>query len=261
MWPFDGSLRPDVLRICRDAVELWTRTPSGLALDRRDALDRPMDLGALESAIVRLYEGRSSPQGSERIDAIVESAWLPVILLAPGPQRRRFAAVESLLMERLSELYDTAEDRVAQWQLRIEGLAGDTHVCGFGLRTRLRDSLTRALGVVGVVPASLQPAWSWGLAQESQRAVAKHSGWWFWQESDRTLLAGLRRGHVVSLHPALAPMHDDFDARAVAALEAGRTGADASALILVGGWLAPRSIAETGTWSGVTSPAAAKQHR
>jgi hypothetical protein len=256
VWPFDRSARTDVLRVCRAAVEHWTPTPAGLALHRREPLERPMEVVPLEDAIVRLFANSGTPVATpRRVDAVIESAWLPVMLLAPGTERRQVAAIEALLRERLAALYDTSDDPVARWQLRIDGLPGDRQVRGYGLPMRMRECMARGLSVAGVEPASLQPAWAWALAHASQRATRRHTGWWFWQESDRTLLAGLARGRVVSLHPALAPMGEHFDPRAAAAAEAARTGLELPDSLIAGGWHAPVTPAGGASWSSVASAA------
>ena len=247
---FERADRRDVLRVCRGAVEHWARTAAGLVPRGREALARPRDIVALEDAIVRLF----ADAPPRRVDAVIESAWLPVMLVAPGPERRRLSAIEALLRERLAVVHDTDDEPVAQWRVQVDGLPGDRQLPGYGLPVRVREAIVRGLGACDVAPTSLQPAWAWARGQASLRATRRHTGWWFWQESDRTMLAGLSRGRVVSLHPALAPMDDGFDAHASAACEAARTGAVLGDAILASGWDAPRTPFAAATWACVAVP-------
>ncbi len=249
MWPFERWRSADVLRVCRGSVEHWVRQHAGLVLEQREILERPMDAAALEDAIARLFAGAS---GRRVVDIILESAWLPVMLLAPSSRQRKVADLEALLRERLMALPDSAE-AASQWQIQIDGLPGDAHVCGYALPVRLREGLTRTLRDVGAKVRSLQPALAWARTQHSQRATRRHSGWWLWQESDRTLLVGLRRGHMQSLHPALPPMTEHFAPQTAVDCEAARTGLPAREPMLVGGWLAPAGLVTATAWQGVAA--------
>ncbi len=252
MWPFERWRETDVLRVCRDAAEHWASQPAGLVRQQREPLAPPLDVPALEDAIARLFAGT---RGRRRLDVVIESAWLPVMLLAPGAALRHVADLEALLREALVGLYEPGDTTMAQWQLQIDGLPGDEHVCGYALDVRLREGVMRALHAAGVTACSVQPVWAWARAHASQRATRGHSGWWLWQESDRTLVAGLRRGRVQSLHPAMAPMNEHFDLRATVAAEATRTRLPATDPLLIGGWLAPPAVANAAGWHAVSASA------
>ena len=255
MWPFDRSNRDDVLRVCRGGVEHWTRTSAGLTLHRRETFERPMDVVALEDAIVRLFSGNNAPPvRPQSVHIVIESPWLPIMLLAPSAELGNVGAIERRLRECLAELYDAADDPVARWLLQVDGLPGDRHVCGYGLPTRVRECIPRALSATHVHAASLQPAWAWARTQHSQRATRRHTGWWLWQESDRTLVAGMTDGRVTSLHPGLPTMDKHFDAPAVVAVEAARIGSSTLEPIIAGGWHAPPTLAKRVRWLGVDTP-------
>lgn len=250
MWPFDRWMNADVLRVCRDSVEHWADGPGGLVLRRHEPLAAAMDASALQDAIGRLFADASHPR---RVDAVIESAWLPVMLLAPGPEHRRVSDLEALLRKRVAALHDLDDASIAQWQVQIDGLPGQARVCGYALPVALRAAVTRATAAAGVAVRSLQPAWAWARAHASQRATRAHSGWWLWQESDRTLVANLFQGRVRSLHPAIAPMNERFDLTAIIGAEAVRHGLAATSAVVMSGWVAPTLVAKPARWLGVAA--------
>jgi hypothetical protein len=250
--------RSGVLRVCRDAIELWARAPGGLALQRREVLTTTMAVPALEDAVARLF---AAPGGARRVDVVLESCWLPIMALHPSSRQRDVAALESLLRERLAVLHESGEDPVGRWALQVDGLPGEAVVLGYGLPARARDGVTRALRNAKVQALSLQPALAWARAHDSQRPAHRHSGWWFWQESDRTLVMGLARGRGTSLHPALPPLHDGVDVAAIAAAEAARTGTSPGDSVLVGGWSEPRLPGRASRWLGVAATTASAPAR
>lgn len=255
MWPFERISSSGVLRVCRNAIELWASAPGGLALQRREVLATAMAVPALEDSVARLF---AAPGGARRVDVILESCWLPIMALHPSSRQRDVTALESLLRERLALLYESGEDPVGRWALRVDGLPGEAVVLGYGLPARVRDGVTRALRDAKVRASSLQPALAWARAHDSQRLARRHSGWWFWQESDRTVVMGLARDRVASLHPASPPLHEGVDVAAIAAAEAARTGTSPGDSVFVGGWSEPRLPGRAARWLGVAAtPAAA----
>lgn len=246
MWPIDRWRDAVVLRVCRDAVERWEPAASGLCMRAGEPLARPMDAGALETAVTRLFA--PAAPAPRRVDVVAESAWLPVVPLGTGAGRGDLAGMEALLSERLAAFFDGADDPVADWTLLIDGLPGEAGACGYGLRPRVHEALARGLRAGACTPASVQPAWTWARRHASQRGVRRHSGWWLWQESDRTLVARLERGRVLSLHPAAAPVDAHAQVRDIVAAEAARLGADARAPVLAGGWRRPQGLAPAVRW-------------
>jgi len=248
VWPLERISNSGVLRVCRDAIELWASTHGGLALQRREALATAMAVPALEDAVARLYV---VPGGVRRVDVVLESCWLPVMALRPSLRQRNTAALESLLRERLAPLYDSVADPVGRWALQVDGLPGEALALGYGLPARVRDGITHALHNAKVRALSLQPALARARAHESQRPAHRHSGWWLWQESDRALVMGLERGRCTSLHPASPPLQDGVDVSASAAAEAARASTSPGDSIIVGGWSEPRLPGRDVRWLGV----------
>jgi hypothetical protein len=250
VWPFEQIANSGVLRVCRDAIELWARAPGGLVLQRREVLATAMVVPALEEAVARLF---AVPGGARRVEVVLESCWLPVMALHPSSRQRDVAALESLLRERLAGLHESGEDPVGRWALQVDGLPGEPIVLGYGLPARVRDGITRALRNAKVQALSLQPALAWARSHVSQRLARRHSGWWFWQESDRTVIMGLYRGRGTSLHPASPPLQDGADVATIAAYETARTGTSPGDAILVGGWSEPRLPDGAARWLGVAA--------
>lgn len=260
MWPFERMSNSGVLRICRGTIEHWSPAPGGLSLQCGEVLATAMNLRALEDAVARLFSIPRGP-GASRVDVVLESSWLPIMALQPSSRQRDVAALESLLRERLAHLHESGDDPVGRWALQVDGLPGERVVLGYGLPGRVRDSVMRALRSANVQALSLQPALAWARAHDSQRPARRHSGWWFWQESDRTVVMGLERGRATSLHPASPPLHDGADAAALAASEAARTGTSPGDSILVGGWSEPQVPARGARWLGVASTRASTPER
>ncbi len=253
MWPFERMSKSGVLRICRDAIELWVLAPGGMALQRREVLATAMNLPALEDAVARLFAVPWGA-GARRVDVVLESCWLPIMALHPSSRHRDVAALESLLRERFAHLHESGEDPVGQWALQVDGLPGEAVVLGYGLPARVGDCIARALRSAKLQALSIQPALAWARAHDSQRLARRHSGWWFWQEADRTVVMGLERGRTTSLHPAILPLHDGVDLAAIAAAEAARTGTSPGGSVLVGAWSEPRLPDRGARWLGVASP-------
>lgn len=260
MWPFERMSKGATLRVCRDAIELWVLAPAGLALQRREVLATAMNLPALEEAVARLFAAPGNAD-ARRVDVVLESCWLPVMALHPSSRHRDVAALESLLRERLAHLHESGEDPVGRWALQVDGLPGQAVVLGYGLPARVRDGVSRALRSAKVQALSLQPALAWARAHDSQRLARRHSGWWFWQESDRTVAMGLERGRPTSLHPAIPPLHDGADMAAIAASEAARTETNPGGFVLIGGWSEPRLPGQGARWLGVAPTHAAAPAR
>lgn len=260
MWPFETMSKGGVLRVCRDAIELWGPVPGGLALQYRQALAPAMSPPALEDAIARLAAATRDAHAG-RVDVVLESCWLPVMALHPSSRHRDVAALESLLRERLAHLHESGDDPVGRWTLRVDGLPGEAIVLGYGLPARVRDGVTRALRNARMQARSLQPALAWARTHGSQRPARRHSGWWCWQESDRTLIMGLQRGRSTSLHPASLPLQDGVDVAVMAAVEAARTGTSPGHDVLVGGWSQPRLAGREARWLGVAAPEASAPPR
>ena len=102
MWPFDRIGRgPDneVLRIGRIAAERWARSSAGLTVTASAALPtgRSLKPSDLAPAIAELY--RDKP--SAGISLVLESAWLPIMLVDTGTSVLSTRQIQMLVRHRL----------------------------------------------------------------------------------------------------------------------------------------------------------------
>lgn len=225
MWPFERQR--DVLRIGKLAVELWGREAGGLVKRRGVTIEGSVDLrGAVQLAL----EGESPTRAP--VDVVVESAWMPVLLLEPGPQLLRREHVEALLRHRLARVYDERSEAVSNWALQLDHRPGEAYGLGFGLPPSVRAAIEAGAQASGRPLASLQPAMQWA------RRVAKPcEGWWLWLEQDRAVLAWLERGRVAALHAAADIPRDAAALACLVRIEAARAGVGTpEAPVLLSGW-------------------------
>ena len=172
------------------------------------------EAGELVAAIAQLYP--APPNAG--IEAVLESAWLPVMRVETGGTLVSDAQAIALVQHRLQRLYDTPRDPVAGWEVRVDFRAGDAYALGFGLSPRVHSALRQAADRAGFKWRAITPAWQWGWNRAWQRASRQAAGlsentaaWWGWLEQDRLMLAHVENadgGHVpllASLHAGLAP--------------------------------------------------------
>jgi hypothetical protein len=198
VWPFDR--RCDVLRVGRDRVERWTSARRGLMLHSQQALSaRPFEAAALQTAVTQLlHDG----ERTRAVDVVVESAWLPLLLIEPGSALLSRMEVEALLSHRVTTVFG-APGAGDAWELIVEHRAGDRQGLGFALASTVRIALLASLRAADCRVSSIQPAFTWGRAHFGSKVPG--DGWWLWQERDRTLVALLRKRRVVALN-AGAPL-------------------------------------------------------
>lgn len=243
MWPFERQR--DVLRIGKLAVELWGRESGGLVKRRGATIDGSVDLrGAVQSAL----QGASPMRAP--VDVVVESAWIPVVLLEPGPQLLRREQVEALLRHRLARVYDERTEAVANWALQLDHRPGDAYGLGFGLSPSVRAAIEAGVQASGRPLASLQPAMQW-----ARRITKPRDGWWLWLEQDRAVLAWLERGRVTALHAAADLLRDEAAVARLVRIEAARAGVSVpEAPVLLSGWEQPFGMGEGASqWLGAGS--------
>ncbi len=243
MWPFERQR--DVLRVAKHAVELWAREAEGLIRRRGVTIDGSADLrGAVQLAL----EGESPTRAP--VDVVVESAWMPVVLLEPGPQLLRREQVEALLRHRLARVYDERTEAVSNWALQLDHRPGDAYGLGFGLPPSVRAAIEAGAQASGRQLASLQPAMQW-----ARRIARPREGWWLWLEQDRAVLAWLERGRVAALHSAADLPRDAAAVARLVRIEAARAGVSAPAApVLLSGWEQSFAMGEgTLPWLGVGS--------
>lgn len=247
MWPLDLLLRSrDVLRIGRDAVEWWSSGADDLTLEGRQLLQLPESPAApaLAEALALLFEATS---GRERgsIDIVLESAWLPVMLLPADQSLWTTSRLQALLRHRLADLYDGANDPVATWGLRVDHRAGEAQALGYGLAQSIRAAVIEACAAVELRVASVQPALAWGLRQMEPAVRRASDTWWVWAEQDRAIICRLQRGRVTAINAGAPVPSDAAHARRLAEIEAYRYGLEPpSRLTIAAGWPSPvRSVA------------------
>jgi len=244
VWPFDR--KRDVLRVGRLSVELWRSQPEGLVRAHAVAIGSRDDLSAgLKALLETQSESRTS------LDVVVESAWLPVVLLETGHEVWAQDAVEGLLRYRLARVYDERDDAVASWELRFDHQPGERFGVGYGLSPRVRAAVDEACAEVGFTVASLQPALQWGMRRSSPQ-----SGWFVWLEHDRAIVAFLEKGQVTAMQPAAELPGNPAHLTKMLRLEQLRAGiGSAPVSVALAGWDAPSSLqAAAGVnWHGVAA--------
>lgn len=257
MWPFER--RHDVLRIGRERIELWASTARGLVLrDQEPLAARAFDTAAARAAVAVLL-AHAQAGSSRTIDVVLESAWLPVLPIEPGPALLSRAQVEALLRHRVTQVYGPSDELGGAWALMVDHRAGDRFGLGFALPSSLRTALLDAVIASKRKVVSMQPAFAWGRSR--LRGGAAREGWWLWAEQDRTLVAFARGGRFHALNAA-APLVTSLEQAArLAGIEGIRQGiAVNDAPVVVSGWQkAPSSLARD-TPSGVSWVSVAAPH-
>lgn len=270
MWPFVRSFKHiistslagkpagEVLRVGRHTVQRWSVDDDQLrgrrditALSLTASADFPADTwspkslptDALSEALNKLYP--TPPQND--IEIVLESAWLPLMLVETAGVLVSDAQAIALLRHRFARLYDSPNDPVATWDVRVHFVAGGELALGYGLSPQVKGALTAAADALGLKVAAIASAWDWGW-QRAQLAnmLPAQSGWWGWQEQNLWMLGRIdvenSAPQLKSLHPGLS-WRDTPQAFAQTVLtEARRLGIDqVPEDIRIGGW-APVSI-------------------
>ena len=226
MWPLDFKLRRprDVVRIGRQRVERWAMSAQGFVLREHRSIDPhdAPDAGELGSALRALLHARGAP-----IDVLLESAWLPLMLLPAGPAQWSPHKLQALLRHRLGQLYDGGSDPVQAWEFRLDHRPGDARALGYGLAPSVRQAVVDAAAATGQHVASLQPAFAWGWRHlKSQRRVegGAEAAWWLWIEQDRCIVCRFVRGRIEALNAGAGVPQDAQQALRLIEVEASREG-------------------------------------
>ena len=261
MWPFDRIGRgPDneVLRIGRIAAERWARSSAGLTVTASAALPtgRSLKPSDLAPAIAELY--RDKP--SAGISLVLESAWLPIMLVDTGTSVLSTRQIQMLVRHRLGLLYGASDDPVSGWDVRVEHRAGDRHALGYGLSGRLKDVLLATAQSVGIEWRAMTPAFDWGRQQLRPDArLRQQPGWWVWTEQDRLLVARMASGRVVGLNPGAQSADAQDAVLDHVRTEQVRLGLEPNTdPVLVGHWgpsRAPKRLVDRVVWRGLGASA------
>lgn len=270
MWLLER--RRDVVRIGRAQVEWWACEPEGLVLRAQQPLDGAAvgDVAALEAALSQVLD-RTGADGSlrkpsPRLDAVLESAWLPVLALDIGQALWSRRQLEALLRHRLGQLY--GEREVQAWDLQLDHRAGDAHGLGYGLAPVVKQAVDRAVAAAGVRLASLQPALAWGWQRLKTHRRRRRTGWWLWLEQDRSLVGRVECSRLSLLNAGAPVPCDGAQALRLIEIEAVRQGVSETQLSgVVAGWAHAhgahsKQLEERGmSWVGVAAgPDAALDH-
>ncbi|MBB2486997.1 hypothetical protein H5407_17345 [Mitsuaria sp. WAJ17] len=191
---------------------------------------------AVEAALQ--LEGTEEPYHS--VVAVLESAWLPVMLVPLGPDLWSRGHAGQLLRHRFGDVHGLD----GQTEVHMDFRAGEAQVLGYALARPVKEALLSSAMAAAVEVASLQPAFVWGREFLSRRGGRQADGhgdrpgaWWVWSEQDRTLVALLRDGRVMSLNPGASQVSDLEGAKRCAALESLRLGGlMKDAPVLAAGW-------------------------
>lgn len=262
MWPFDGSFLPwfarrhDVLRVGRDRAELWAWSADGLVPLAHESLpDGPPSAANLQAAVRSLLLQRASRRPP--VDVVLESAWLPVLALDPGPALLSRRAVEALLLHRVSSVHGAPASGGA-WQLRVEHRAGDSYGIGFALAPEFRSTIVDAFAGVSCRVASIQPALSWGRARLPGRQT--RDAWLAWLEQDRTLVVRMSNSRVRAMNPAAPAVTTTAQVRRLIDIDVLRQG-ELDAQVIAAGWSTGQTDAQGVTWVPVAATASAPDVR
>lgn len=246
MWLLER--RRDVLRIGRERVELWQRSPAGLALQDQRTLE-PADApaaGVLEAALHQLFTRPSAERASRRMDVVLESAWLPVMAFELGEVLWPRERIEALLRHRFGQWYGDSE--VQAWHLRLDHRPGDPAGVGYGLAPAVQRAIDSAAQAAGIRLASLQPAFAWGWQQLRRRRKGGR-GWWLWLEQDRSLIAWVERRRVRFLNAGGSMPGDEASTLRLLQVESLRQGvSELNVCGVVAGW--PNAVVDAGLREG-----------
>lgn len=214
----------DVLRVGRHTVQRWGAINAGaakratnMALTLQASAELPAEvwstpsspaswpIAALTEALAQVYP--SAPQGG--VEVVLESTWLPVMLAQTGGVLVSEAQAAALLRHRLAQLYDSPNDPVALWDVRVDFKPGDELALGYGLSPQVSSALNQAASRLGFKFTHLTPAWAWGWQRaQADGCFADDALWWGWWEQDRLLLGRVEGkgspAELKSLHPGLA---------------------------------------------------------
>jgi hypothetical protein len=208
VWPLDRNAGHEYLRVGPHAVERWKDARGALSLEASQALqpDAVAQAQVLVAAVRALYSNKPE----KKVTLLLESAWLPVMLVDTGSTPLSSVQFDALVRHRFGLHYGDMRDPVSAWELRIEHQAGRRHALAYGLSPRIKQALIEAGEASGVKWDAMLPAIGWGrqrLRPAAPRASA--TAWWAWQEQDRLLVARTARNEIVGFNSGAARFDDE----------------------------------------------------
>jgi hypothetical protein len=216
--------RRDVLRIGRERAEHWAWAGTRLELGREHVLaGRGGGEAALEAELRAWLQPLAGRAPTRTVDVVLESAWLPVMLLELGRGLCSRSQAENLMRHRLAQLYANPGEPASPWQLQLDHRVGDGQAMGYGLAPTVRQAVLGALAAAGLRAASMQPAFAWAWRRFERRRSLRQ-GWWTWIEQDRAMVCRIERGRVTAMNAGAAVPADDEQAARLVAIEAARIG-------------------------------------
>ena len=240
MWPLERMRGRDIVRVGRDRVERWGPSPQGLILKGRQSLSHAgkPNASSLTPAVNALFKDAEIVRD---VDLVLESAWLPVMLLQVGTALWSTTQVEALLRHRLGQLYPERGEPMSAWEVQLDYRAGDARGLGYGLSPSVKDALATAAATTGCRWTSLQPAFAWGWQRCKARGRSARL-WWIWTEQDRALVARVEAGRLIDLNPGVTLPRDESQWTRLIDIEALRFGVSSDdAPITVAAWQTPSS--------------------
>jgi hypothetical protein len=245
VWPLRGSATTDFVRVGRQSAQRWSQTPQGLLHLATESLGEE-EAGGTSSLLTALTAlvgpgdlaaaTHTSPQSHSHL--ILESVWLPVILVELGTSTWAADQARALVRHRLRGLYDGAQEQFNDGEVRVDFRPGDRYAVGYAVPTSVMDTVNRVASLFGLRWASLQPAFAWGWERGwARRKWPLGQGWWIWNEQDRSLVACVDDGRVFTLNSGAARCVDDADAAQAVRVETLRCGAKCDGWpMVVAGW-------------------------
>ena len=239
MWLFDKLGPRDCVRLSRDAIERWVGVSGGMKLAASHALD-----GAglpQPSTLLAVLRAMYPTPHRAGVDLVLDSTWLPMLLVDTGGVLWSRPQVEALVRHRLGLLYDDGAAKVSTWNLRVDHRAGERYALGAGLPQDLRQSLSNAAREVGLRGAVLTPAFHWGLQRlRPSRGWPGRTGWFVWLEQDRAIVSRFDRGRLTGFNAGAPQCEDADDVERLIQTESCRLGIEAKREpVVVGAWGMP----------------------
>ena len=239
MWRRRGHRLGEVLRLGAESAQRYRHSGGGLHLVAEHEWLTPgvppMDV------VAGAIEGLWREPIHDAVTAVIESAWLPLMLVDTGGAGWRMAFLEALLRHRFSLLYDDAGTTVAEWDVRVDHRPGETWALGYGCSPRLMATLTESARKCGFKWRAVEPGWSWGwqLVRPSLEWPGGN-GYWAWREQDRVLLGRFSNGRPVMLNTAAVGCNGPAAIEAAVEIEARRNGWTSDGLpVVVADWCSP----------------------
>ena len=253
MWRFDLSSATGLVRIGRHAVERWDGVPGRLEPISTQAVERanPWDVTSLSSALERVLSGGSS---RARLRVVIESAWMPVVAVEPGPAWSP-NEVQALLRHRFESVYRDTAAGIGKWRILSDYRVGDGLALGYAMHPAIDALFDRQAHLPGHRWADIVPALAWGLSRlRKPRGVC----WLVWPEQDRQLLALVRAGTVIAFNACAELEATPARIARQVAVERVRAGLAADeSTIEVGSWTPIEHHDEPALrlrWLGLASP-------